>query len=95
VRFLRSAGVGTQEEAEGYSRAVNRKGSHSLRHTFCSLAGMNGIPQSVVQSMVGHLTPRMAELYSRHVTDAAKAAYMERYGRQVAQLSGLPRLGAG
>lgn len=95
TRHLERLGISTTEKVEGYSRAVSRKGMHAFRHTFCSFAGTCGVPLNVVQSMVGHLSPRMTELYSRHVTEAAKAAYMERYGKFVASggLAVLPSAG--
>lgn len=45
---------------------------HSLRHTFCTMTGVAGIPLTVVQSIVGHMTPAMTSLYSQHVDEEAR-----------------------
>ena len=36
----------------GRKHGVNVKGIHSLRHTFCTIAGVVGIPEPVVRSIV-------------------------------------------
>lgn len=74
---------------------------HSLRHTFCSLACAAGIPQNVVQSIVGHMTPKMTELYSRHVQESERMHWIGLLGDRLNALpcltssnnfSGLPLL---
>ncbi|MEA4862248.1 MAG: site-specific integrase [Victivallaceae bacterium] len=59
------------------SRAVSVKDLHSCRHTFCYYAGLYGIPLSIVQSIVGHITPDMTKHYSAHATLEAKREKMK------------------
>ena len=58
------------------SRAVSVKDLHSCRHTFCYYAGLYGIPLTIVQSIVGHMTPEMAKHYSAHASLSAKREQM-------------------
>lgn len=53
-------------------------GFHQLRHSFASLAVMNGVPLPVVAQALGHSTTRMAEVHYAHlapgyVADAIRA----------------------
>ncbi len=66
--FLESLGIETTRIPAGRTRAVSVKDLHSCRHTFCYLAGMQGIPLVVVQSIVGHMTPEMTAHYTAHAT---------------------------
>ena len=66
----------TTEKLEGRSRAVSVKDLHSCRHTFCYYAGLYGIPLSIVQSIVGHMTPEMTKHYSAHASLSAKREQM-------------------
>ena len=66
--FLERIGIKTTRVPAGRTRAVSVKDLHSCRHTFCYLAGMQGIPLAVVQSIVGHMTPEMTRHYSAHAT---------------------------
>ena len=50
----------------------------SCRHTFCYYAGLAGIPLSVVQSIVGHMSPEMTKHYSAHASMEDKRRGMER-----------------
>lgn len=68
IKYLNYLGIKTSKKVEGRSREVACKDFHSLRHTFCYLAGIQGIPLSIVQSIVGHMTPAMTEHYSKHAT---------------------------
>ena len=61
---------------EGRSRAVSVKDLHSCRHTFCYYAGLYGIPLTIVQSIVGHMTPEMTKHYSAHASLSAKREQM-------------------
>ena len=54
------------------------KDLHSCRHTFCYYAGIAGIPLSVVQSIVGHMSPEMTKHYSAHASMEDKRRGMER-----------------
>lgn len=49
-------------------------GFHSLRHTFVSLCAAGGVPQSVVQSLVGHGSPAMTQHYTHIGIETAKNA---------------------
>jgi site-specific recombinase XerD len=80
-------GIVTQKTVEGRARKINLKGIHSLRHTFCSIAGMAGIPLPVVQSIVGHMTEKMTEYYSRHIDDETKARYMTFFGNHISMIT--------
>ena len=46
------------------------------RHTCCYYAGLYGIPLSIVQSIVGHMTPEMTKHYSAHASLSAKREQM-------------------
>ena len=76
-KFLEEIGIQTTTVPEGRKHAVSVKDLHSCRHTFCTLAGVANIPLTVVQSIVGHLSPKMTEHYSAHVSLADKKNYME------------------
>ena len=85
-RFLENElNIKTSARVEGRKKAVNLKGIHSLRHTFCSIAGVCGIPEPVVRSIVGHMTPEMTRLYSRHVEEQDKLRYIELFGSSVGE----------
>lgn len=60
----------------GRSRAVSVKDLHICRHTFCYYAGLYGIPLTIVQSIVGHMTPEMTKHYSAHASLSAKREQM-------------------
>ena len=68
--------IATTKKLEGRSRAVSVKDLHSCRHTFCYYAGLYGIPLSIVQSIVGHMTPEMTKYYSAHASLSAKREQM-------------------
>ena len=76
-QFLDGLGIITTNQVGGRSRVVSIKDLHSCRHSFCYYAGMYGIPLSVVQSIVGHMSPEMTKHYSAHATREAKRAKME------------------
>jgi integrase len=70
--FLERIGIETTKTPPGRSRAVSVKDLHSCRHTFCYIAGMNGVPLATVQAIVGHMTPEMTKHYMAHATLADK-----------------------
>ena len=80
--------IQTTKNIIGRKKAVNVKGIHSLRHTFCSVAGVCGIPEPVVRSIVGHMTPEMTRLYSQHVEEQDKLRYIELFGNRVGGVLG-------
>jgi len=75
--FLESIEIQTSRAMAGRTRKVSVKGIHSLRHTFCYLAGVAGIPLVIVQSIVGHMTPEMTSYYSAHADRGTKRKKME------------------
>ena len=66
--YLENLGIQTTRTPDGRARAVSVKDLHSCRHTFCYYAGLAGIPLSVVQAVVGHMTPGMTAHYSAHAS---------------------------
>lgn len=77
-QFLEGLGIQTTRIPEGRTRAISVKDLHSCRHTFCYYAGLAGIPLSVVQSIVGHMSPEMTKHYSAHASMEDKRRGMER-----------------
>ena len=73
----KQCGIATTKVPDGRSRAVSVKDLHSCRHTFCYYAGLYGIPLSIVQSIVGHMTPEMTKHYSAHASMEAKREKMK------------------
>jgi len=71
-------GIESSKEVEGRDRKASIRDAHSLRHTFIYLAGMYGLPLPTVQSLVGHMTPKMTQLYMDHASDQAKREAMAR-----------------
>jgi len=76
-QFLNGLGIETTRKPAGQTRSISVKDLHSCRHTFCYYAGMYGMPMTVVQSIVGHMTPEMTKLYSAHATLEDKRAKMQ------------------
>jgi len=76
-RFLESIGIKTTKKVEGRSREVSIKDIHSCRHTFCYLAAVNGVPYPIVKNLVGHVSERVTQLYTDHVTDEMKKLKMQ------------------
>ena len=90
-RFLESdLGIVSLKHVEGRKQAINVKGIHSLRHTFITIAGVVGIPEPVVRSIVGHMTPEMTRLYTRHIEEADKLRYIQLFGERVGEIPNLP-----
>ena len=78
-RFLEGkCGFKTTRLPERRDRRISVLNAHSLRHTLAYLAGMHGIPIAVVQSILGHMSPRLTQLYMAHTTDADKQRAMRR-----------------
>ena len=68
TKLLQSAGIETSAPREGYAIRVAKYGFHSFRHSFVSTCAERGIPLSVVQELVGHLSPDMTQHYF-HLND--------------------------
>jgi len=74
--FLEKLGIKTTVVPKGRTRAVSVKDLHSCRHTFCYYAGLRGIPLSVVQGILGHMSPEMTKRYNAHASLEAKRKNM-------------------
>lgn len=79
----------TTVEVEGRSRKHSVYDFHSLRHTFCSLAGVVGIPEPIVRDIVGHMTPRMTELYNRHIEEKERLRWIGLLGERIGDIPAL------
>jgi integrase len=67
-------GVAVKKIKGKTKRALPECGFHSLRHTFVSLCAAGGVPQSVVQSLVGHGSPAMTQHYTHVSNETARNA---------------------
>lgn len=72
--FKDDCGLVTTEEAKHRKIAIIRVGFHSLRHSFVSLCAASGVPQHVVQTLVGHGSPAMTEHYTHVDADQKRRA---------------------
>ena len=75
-QFLEGLGIKTTRKVSSHGRAVSIKDIHSLRHTFAYLAGCNGVPLSVVQSILGHMSPEMTKHYQAHADRETKIKFL-------------------
>ena len=79
-RLFVKAGIDTTEDRERGKRSVVKYGFHSLRHTFVSAMHSAGIPQMVVEAIVGHNTKSVNDVYKHvnnsQIKDAIKALPM-------------------
>lgn len=64
AKLFESVDIETHATLDGVKRKRPDCGFHSLRHTFVSLCAASGVPQSVVQSLVGHDSPSMTKHYT-------------------------------
>jgi integrase len=69
-KHFRACGIQTTEKRENGHNPIVRVGFHSLRHTFVSMCRESNAPLSVVQSIVGHSSPQMTQLYT-HTSELA------------------------
>ena len=67
-RFLEDLGIRTCVERPGFKN-VSIKDLHSLRHIFCYRARKAGIPETIIQRMVGHAVLEMTRHYADHDTE--------------------------
>lgn len=88
--FLQDLGIVSMKKVDGRNRSINVKGIHSLRHTFCTIAGVAGIPEPVLRSIVGHMTPEMTKLYTRHIEESDKLRYIQLFGERIGEIPNLP-----
>lgn len=73
-RLFRSVDIETTTNYGDEKRNNADCGFHSLRHTFVSLCAAGGVPQSVVQSLVGHGNPAMTQHYTHIGLESAQNA---------------------
>jgi len=69
---FKSAGIETETDGADSKRKRALVSFHSLRHTFASMTLNAGAPIAVVQSMLGHSSPKMTQHYY-HQSSAATA----------------------
>lgn len=84
--FLEGLSIVTTRKVDGRSRAVSVKDVHSLRHTFCYLAAIHGVPANIVQSVVGHMDERMTQMYMDHASDQVKREKLSQLPDYLGQL---------
>lgn len=75
--------IATTRTLPGRSRAVSVRGVHSLRHTYAYIAAEAGVPQTIIQSILGHSSPMVTRIYTAHATDQAKAQYLGALGERL------------
>lgn len=75
--FLDSLKIKNTVKPKGRTREVSIKDVHSLRHTFCYLAGVYGIPFLIVKDICGHVSPEMTALYQSHATIKEKRKQLQ------------------
>ena len=75
-QFLEGIGIQTTRRSDGRTRASSVKDVHSLRHTFAYLAGCSQIPLTVVQSILGHMSPEMTKHYQAHTDRKTKEKFL-------------------
>ena len=73
-KLVRSVGLEPNIKVDGYKHRVAKYGFHSWRHSFVIFAATAGISISVIQEIVGHLSPDMTQHYYHLSDDAARDA---------------------
>lgn len=73
-RHFVACGLETQQQVEGYKKAVCDVGFHSFRVTFITRLAAAGVPLAVVKDMVGHVSEEMSQRYFRINQDMAARA---------------------
>ena len=74
-KFLTKLGIVITRETTGARRA-SIKDFHSLRHTFAYLAGVHHMPLTIVQAILGHMSPEMTRHYQEHASREDKTQFM-------------------
>ncbi len=74
AKLFVSCGIETKSSVAGEKRKRADCSFHSLRHTFVSLCAAGGVPQSVVQALVGHGSPAMTAHYTHIGIETAQNA---------------------
>ena len=73
--LLESLGIETTRGIDGRDRRISVRDVHSCRHTFATLAVLSGVPDPVIQSILGWQSPTMLARYTAHITDAMRGEY--------------------
>ena len=92
-QFLEGLGIKTTRKVSSHGRAVSVKDIHSLRHTFAYMAGCNGVPLSVVQSILGHMSPEMTKHYQAHADRETKIKFLSQLPAFIGQMDDSPEFG--
>ncbi|HYH17905.1 MAG TPA: site-specific integrase [Azospirillum sp.] len=83
-RWLKSYHIRPMKAAVARAKLGDDVSFHILRHTWASLAVMNGVPLLVVADNLGHADTRMVEKHYGHLTQSYKAdairAHAPRFG---------------
>ena len=66
--LFEKAGINTTVYRERGNRSIVKYGFHSIRHTFVSSLHSAGVPQMVVEAIVGHNTKAVNDMY-KHVNN--------------------------
>lgn len=93
--FLKGLGITTTAKVEGRDRLVSVKDFHSLRHTFCYIAGLHRIPLVIVQAIVGHMSEEMTKHYQQHANFEDKRNALEQMPDFMQGIATPPLLPAG
>ncbi len=72
IKYLQSLGIQTKIKVPGRVKQQSVKNFHSLQHSFCYCAGLRGVPLPIMQSIVGHMNPKMTMYYQKHADRKAK-----------------------
>ncbi len=77
-KFLnnKKLGIETTKKIVGRDQVVSIRDFHSLRHSFCYIAGEAGVPFPIVKDIMGHMTERMTQLYMDHASDGDKKKHL-------------------
>ena len=92
-KFLKSIGIKTTKKVPRRTREISIKDVHSLRHTFCYMAGAYGIPFLVVKDICGHVSEEMTALYQKHASVALKREKLRQMPDFMGLLPATPDLG--
>ena len=87
-KFLEGLGIKTTRQIPNRARVSSIKDIHSLRHTFAYLAGCYNVPLSVVQSILGHMSPEMTKHYQAHADREAKVKFLAQLPAFIGQTDG-------
>ena len=75
--FLAEIGIlGISQAVNGYMKASSLKDIHSFRHTFAYIAAENNVPLPVTQSILGHSSSFVTQIYMNHASMADKQRYL-------------------